>query len=263
MKQAADAEQARKNWSNLHNRPDKRQLVQSMFARIADTYDLLNHLLSLNMDRLWRKKAVKAAKLQPGRAVLDLCCGTGDLTLEFARQYPDAGEIIGVDFVPEMLEIARTKQRNMAKGQSAPHKAMSINWLCADACRLPLTPNRFDCVSCAFGVRNLAQPQTAINQAWKVLKPHGKLVILEFDMPANPVLSWIYQGYFRLVIPLIGGIISGGGSMNAYRYLPESVRTFGTAAKLKKLIEQAGFGQLRITRLCGGTVLLFVAQKNE
>ena len=252
----------RTNLKDPHKLPDKRRLVRVMFSAIARRYDLLNHILSLNMDRSWRRRAVELAQPEPGQTVLDLCCGTGDLALQFACTEPRLSKIIGVDFSEEMLKVARNKQqKKQPKKQACRHNPPVIKWLCADAESVPLPGGHFDCVTCAFGIRNLQNLPTALREMFRLLKPRGRLVILEFAMPRNRLLSVLYECYFRLVLPCLGGIISND-KYGAYRYLPHSVINFPNAHRLEQLIRQANFSTVRIECLCRGVVLAIVADKN-
>jgi len=248
------------NHSNLqdpHVIPDKHQRVYAMFDSISGSYDLLNHVLSLNLDRLWRRKAVEMAQVGPGESVLDICCGTGDLALAFVRNHHDLGEVIGLDFVESMLEIAIQKSKQQANDRC---NCVVPKWLCGDAQKLDFNDNRFDCVSCAFGIRNLQDVSAGLFECFRVLKPGGRLVILEFAQPNHPVLSWLYACYFRLVLPLAGSIISNDRN-GAYRYLPESVRSFRTAEKLENMVQDAGFSAIHAERLSCGAVWALVARK--
>jgi len=260
----------RTNLKDPHKLPDKRRLVQVMFSAIARRYDLLNHILSLNMDRSWRRRAVELAQPEPNQAVLDLCCGTGDLALQFACTEPRLSKIVGVDFSEEMLKIARNKQRKkqalkqpekqLVKNQTGRYKPPVIKWLYADAESVPLPGEQFDRVTCAFGIRNIQNLQTALREMSRLLKPRGRLVILEFALPRNRLLSALYECYFRLVLPCLGSIISND-KYGAYRYLPNSVINFPNAYKLERLIKQANFSTVRIECLCWGIVLAIVADK--
>ena len=251
----------RDNLKNPHQLNDKRLRVRLMFSSIADSYDLLNHLLSMNLDRLWRRRAVKLAHLGPGQSVLDLCCGTGDLAFAFARAHPDLSEIMGVDFAEPMLHLARQKTDNFIRRQSPDHhNFITPKWLRQDVEQLDLGPNRFDCVSCAFGIRNLQNLSVGLSNIFQVLKPKGRLIILEFAIPQNPLLAWCYAFYFRLVLPVIGSIIAHN-SKGAYHYLPASVATFDSAEQIVKSLENTGFTSVRVEKYSGGTVLAFVGHK--
>ena len=214
--------------ANPHAVADKRRRVQQMFAAIAPSYDLNNHLHSLWMDQAWRRKAVKLAMLKPADAVVDVACGTGDLTIGFARRLRQLGSSsapIGIDFTYEMLPIAKRKSA-----------AIFIN---GDAQSLPLTDACCDVVSIAFGIRNVADPAMAMREFRRVLRPGGRLIILEFSLPTNPVLLAGYNFYFRKVLPRTATWISGDQS-GAYRYLPESVNTFIGREQMAKMMTDAG-----------------------
>jgi len=227
--------------------------VREMFGRIAPRYDLLNHLLSLDIDKLWRRRVAKRfrALLQnPNARVLDLCCGTGDLALAFRREAPKGAEITGSDFVPEMLARARAK--------SAASNG-NIEFVEADALSLPFADGGFDLVSCAFGFRNLANYQRGLQEIVRVLKPGGAVAILEFAEPPGRVFGALYRFYFRRVLPRLGGLISGNAS--AYSYLPSSVRKFPSPEELMAQLERAGFADARYERWTGGIVTLHVGRK--
>ena len=254
----------------------KKQGVRQMFGAIAGTYDFLNHLLSLNRDHAWRRRAAKLADLRPGERLLDLCCGTGDVAIAFREAQPALAEITGVDFSPEMLELAEKKAGGWRleaggnpqskiqnrKSEIPPDanrcKQLEIQWLCADAENLPLPDNAYDCVSCAFGIRNLGDPARGLAEVARVLKPGGRAVILEFAPPANPLMRRVYNAYFRRLLPLIGNLISRS---TAYDYLPQSVGAFHAAELLPRLFQE---NRLRLDRRethnLGG-VLIFVAIK--
>ena len=216
--------------ANPHAVSDKRQRVQNMFAAIAPSYDLNNRLHSLWMDQRWRAKAVKLANLKPTDQVVDVACGTGDLTLRFARALPlSAPPVIGIDFTEPMLPIARSK--------SAGSRA---RWINGDALCLPLPDACCDVVSIAFGIRNVADPAAACREFRRVLRPGGRLLILEFSLPCNPVLRALYNFYFRKILPRTATWISGDKT-GAYKYLPESVNTFIDRPAMVAMMSAAGF----------------------
>ena len=215
--------------SNPHAVADKRRRVQKMFAAIAPSYDLNNHLHSLWMDQAWRRKAVKLANLKPDDAVIDVACGTGDLTIAFANAVKLLGGAtrpIGIDFTFEMLPIARQKS--------------SFFYINGDAQSLPLPDACCDVVSIAFGIRNVADPAAAIAEFKRVLRPGGRLIILEFSLPTHPLLLASYNFYFRKVLPRTATLISGDKT-GAYKYLPESVNTFIGREQMVGMMNQAGF----------------------
>jgi demethylmenaquinone methyltransferase/2-methoxy-6-polyprenyl-1,4-benzoquinol methylase len=177
--------------------------VREMFGRIAPRYDLLNHLLSLDVDKTWRRRVAKqySAILHDANArVLDLCCGTGDLAFAFRKEAPQGAAITGSDFVPEMLVRARAK---------AAASGAKVNFVEADALALPFADGSFDLVSCAFGFRNLANYERGLLEIHRVLKPGGAVAILEFAEPRGRVFGALYRIYFRRILPRLGGWISG------------------------------------------------------
>jgi demethylmenaquinone methyltransferase / 2-methoxy-6-polyprenyl-1,4-benzoquinol methylase len=219
--------------------------VRGMFGRVAHRYDLLNHLLSLNVDRWWRARTVARLKPilnRPGARVLDLCCGTGDLTLALARH--GAADVLGSDFCHPMLTAAR------GKGLS--------RLIEADALQLPFAAASLDLITIAFGFRNFANYRRGLEELHRVLKPGGTLAILEFSTPPNPAFNGLYQWYSTRVLPKIGGLLSGDSS--AYTYLPESVRKFPDAPQLAAAMRDAGYSNVEFERLTFGIVALHIGQ---
>jgi demethylmenaquinone methyltransferase/2-methoxy-6-polyprenyl-1,4-benzoquinol methylase len=215
--------------------------VRGMFARVARRYDVANHLLSFNIDRLWRARTVRRVRPmleRPDARVLDICCGTGDLTLALARECRTP--VFGSDFCHPMLVAARRK------GAAGLFEA--------DALRLPLRDASLDLVTVAFGFRNLANYRAGLAEMRRVLRPAGMAAILEFSEPPNAGFAALYHFYSRRILPLIGGALSG--SREAYTYLPESVRKFPSAEELAKEMRRAGFREVRYERFSGGIVAL-------
>jgi len=217
-----------------HADAEKARKVQAMFAAIARSYDLNNRVHSFFQDQRWRRAAVRAAGIGPGSRVLDCACGTGDLSEAFA----DAGaaEVTGLDFTPQMLDIARHKA---TRTPARPGRA-GVRYVQGDAMALPFEDRSFDAVSIAFGIRNVAQPERAIAEFLRVLRPGGRLVVLEFADPANPVIRWLGGAYTRHVMPLTATLIARDTS-GAYRYLPRSVSTFAQPQDLSRMLAEAGF----------------------
>jgi demethylmenaquinone methyltransferase / 2-methoxy-6-polyprenyl-1,4-benzoquinol methylase len=204
--------------------------VREMFSSIAPKYDLLNHLLSANVDKLWwRRTACSFSTVlsRPGARVLDLCCGTGDMAFALRKQAPDA-QIVGGDFSHAMLKLA------LAKSSAGP----GMNWVEADALQLPFPDDHFDLVTSAFGFRNLADYDAGLREIHRVLKPAGECGILEFSDPPG-LRGKIYSVYFKSVLPRIGKLISGNNG--AYSYLPASVARFPSPPEMIQRMQQAGF----------------------
>ena len=227
--------------------------VREMFGRIAPRYDLLNHLLSLDIDKLWRRRVARQFRgvLRDSNArVLDLCCGTGDLAFAFRRDAPEGAEITGCDFAPEMLIRARAKSAASGAG---------VAFVEADALSLPFGDAGFDLVSCAFGLRNLANYERGLLEILRVLKPGGAAAILEFAEPPGRFFAALYNFYFRRVLPRLGRLISGNAL--AYSYLPSSVRKFPDPDALRTIFERAGFVGVQYERWTGGIVTLHTGRK--
>lgn len=222
-----------------------------MFAGIAGRYDLLNHLLSGNTDKRWRRLVVKRlrATLREGARVLDVACGTGDLALALS----DAGQarVIGVDFCRPMLEIAARKADGLKP---------QILFVEGDALKLPFADESFDAVTIAFGLRNLASVGEGLREMRRVLKPGGQLAVLEFSSPVVPGFRTLFRFYFKRVLPFIGGIISG--SRGAYEYLPDSVSRFPDQKRLAALMREAGFVGVEYENLTGGIAALHMARRS-
>jgi len=221
--------------------------VREMFGRVAPRYDLLNHLLSFNVDRYWRARTVHKVRdtlSRPDARVIDLCCGTGDLTL--AMHGAGAATVLGSDFCHPMLTAARRKSRGADR------------WFEADALQLPVRDASVDLVTTAFGFRNLANYEDGLREMRRVLRAGGVAAILEFSQPPNPAFASLYRFYSEHILPRIGGAISG--SKDAYTYLPESVRKFPSAHELADRIRAAGFSEVRFERMTFGVVALHLAQ---
>jgi demethylmenaquinone methyltransferase / 2-methoxy-6-polyprenyl-1,4-benzoquinol methylase len=225
--------------------------VREMFTRIAPRYDLLNHLLSAQMDRLWRARTAKELKPildRPDGLVLDLCCGTGDLA--FALQRKAKARILGADFSHTML--VRARQKAIAANGTAP-----MPFLEADALRLPFPERSFDLVTSAFGFRNLANYEDGLREIFRVLKPGATLGILEFAEPAPGMLGDAYRFYTRTVLPKIGGWISGDA--DAYAYLPKSVARFFRPEEFVSVLQKIGYIDVRYHLMTLGSVALHLA----
>jgi demethylmenaquinone methyltransferase/2-methoxy-6-polyprenyl-1,4-benzoquinol methylase len=208
-----------------------------MFAAIAGSYDLNNRVHSLWQDQRWRRIAVKAADVRPGDAVLDVACGTGDLTQHFAKT--EAARVVGADFTPAMLDVARQKLAKLD-----PRVATKISYEEGDAQSLRFADAGFDVVSIAFGIRNVEEPRRALGEFARVLRPGGRLDILEFEgRPPNAIMRWFNDLYCRRIMPRTATLISGDKS-GAYKYLPASVGTFMTRGEMEEAMRSAGFADV-------------------
>jgi demethylmenaquinone methyltransferase/2-methoxy-6-polyprenyl-1,4-benzoquinol methylase len=230
--------------TNPHQSAEKATKVRGMFSAIAGTYDLNNRVHSAWQDQRWRRKAVRAANVNPGDHVLDVACGTGDLTQLFAKS--PAEKVIGLDFTPAMLDIARTKLT-----RQPADAASKVSYMEGDAMALPFSDASFDVLSIAFGIRNVTDPSKALAEFARVLKPRGRLVVLEFDQPSNPVMRWFNRIYCASIMPRTATAISGDKS-GAYRYLPASVGTFWTSPQMQQALAKAGFADISTTTMTLG-----------
>jgi demethylmenaquinone methyltransferase / 2-methoxy-6-polyprenyl-1,4-benzoquinol methylase len=225
--------------------------IAGMFDAIAPRYDLLNHVLSAGLDRRWRNIAVDALELAAGARLLDLCTGTGDLAVAVVRRSPQSS-VIGVDFAAEMLKLGRDKVRHLGLGKC-------IRLVRGDATRIPLADGSVDAATVAFGIRNVAEPTLALAELARVLRPGGKLAILEFGEPRIPGIRTIYAWYFRYLLPLIGRSISKHDS--AYSYLPASVGAFPSPPEFLQMCESSRLIRARAVPLTFGIVYLYVAER--
>jgi demethylmenaquinone methyltransferase / 2-methoxy-6-polyprenyl-1,4-benzoquinol methylase len=216
-----------------------------MFDRVAGRYDALNSVMTAGLHHRWRGRAADRTELKPGDSALDVCCGTGDLTLELAGRVAPEGRVIGCDFSEPMLDLAREKASERGV------EGVRFEW--ADALKLPYDAGRFDAVTVGFGVRNLANLDRGLRELSRVLRPGGRLVILEITQPTRPPLSTFYSLWFDRVVPLLGAF---SGDAEAYSYLPESVRSFPDPHRLAGMLDAAGLQQVRYTVLAGGIIAI-------
>jgi demethylmenaquinone methyltransferase/2-methoxy-6-polyprenyl-1,4-benzoquinol methylase len=219
--------------------------VNRMFDRVAGRYDALNSVMTAGMHHRWRQRAAERTGLGPGDSALDVCCGTGDLALELSRRVAPAGRVVGCDFSEPMLDLAREK--------AAERGVAGVRFEWADALELPYDAARFDAVTVGFGVRNLADLDRGLREMARVLKPGGRLAILEITQPTRPPLSIFYSLWFDRLVPLLGAF---SGDPDAYAYLPESVRSFPSPRGLAEKMELAGLERIRCTVLAGGIIAI-------
>jgi demethylmenaquinone methyltransferase/2-methoxy-6-polyprenyl-1,4-benzoquinol methylase len=235
-----------------------------MFDRIAGVYDRMNHVMTAGLDRRWRERAVERAELEPGQSALDVCCGTGDLAFELARAVGSGGRVVGCDFSEAMLEIARSKDEERRIGVTGPESngggpapaPVEFEW--ADALDLPYSDASFDAVTVGFGVRNLSDLQAGMAELTRVLRPGGRLVILEITQPTRPPLSTFFSLWFDRVVPVLGNV---AGDPDAYGYLPDSVRSFPPPAELAALMDGARLERVRWLILAGGIIAIHSGTK--
>jgi len=223
--------------------------IRTMFDQISPRYDFLNHLLSLNSDILWRRRAAELC--QGAKKVLDVCSGTGDMALEIHRRW--GAEVVGSDFAYRMLEIGRLK---------AGRKALSerVRFQQADTLRLPYKDGSFDASTVAFGIRNVVDTERGISEMTRVLRSGGRVVILEFTLPANALLRKGYLAYFGNVLPTIGRMIARS-EIDAYKYLPDSVARWPRPDELKAMMERVGLRDVRYDLVFGGVAAIHTGIK--
>jgi demethylmenaquinone methyltransferase / 2-methoxy-6-polyprenyl-1,4-benzoquinol methylase len=225
--------------------------VREMFDRIARPYDTMNRVMTVGLDRRWRALAADATGVGNGASVLDVCCGTGDLTLELARRVGQGGEVIGVDFSPRMLERARVKLDRAGFTRA--------RLLEADALALPLPDDRVAAATVAFGMRNLADLEGGFRELARVVRPGGRIVCLEITTPESGPLAGFYRVWFDRLVPAVGRAVDRRGD-SAYSYLPASVRRFPPPVELGHVMQLAGLAHVRYTLLAGGIVALHVGE---
>ena len=228
-----------------------------MFNSIADSYDKLNHILSLDIDKTWRKHAIK--EILNGKdklSVLDLACGTGDFSIAIARKMKALGDkdsrVVGVDISDGMLEIMRDKVQ-----KEGLEDFISVNL--GDGENLKFGTGVFDVVTIAFGIRNFENREQGLKEMLRVLRPGGRLVVLELSLPENALMRWCYNVYFKMILPLIGGSVSGVRS--AYRYLPESVKNFPGRKEFMQILSDCGFSKVTHRAFTFGICRMYIATK--
>jgi len=231
---------------------DKGEKIQQMFGAIAPRYDFLNRLLSFGIDRRWRKKAVRLLKYREGSRILDVATGTGDVALEIAKCTPASVKITGADFCKEMVELGEVKV-------AASPYAGRIDLKVAPCEDLPFASNTFDSITIAFGIRNVVDRKLGLAEMWRVLRPGGRMIILEFSTPKSQFFRQIYYFYFRRLLPVVGGLFS---RYNAYKYLPDSVLEFPSHEEFSRLISEAGFRNIHIHELTFGIATIYAGEKD-
>ncbi|MBU2702368.1 demethylmenaquinone methyltransferase/2-methoxy-6-polyprenyl-1 [Sporomusaceae bacterium BoRhaA] len=234
------------------NAKEKEQFVHGIFSAIACRYDWLNSILSIKLDGFWRRYAVTKAKVPTGGKTLDLCCGTGKLTLELIKAVGAGGSVIGVDFCANMLQIAR---ENISKTMYVDN----VMFVEANVLELPFTDHSFDCCTIGFGMRNVADIPRVISEIYRVLKPGGRLVILELGKPSMPVFRSLYFFYFERILPVLGQAFAK--VKGAYQWLPESLRFFPDQQEVVRMLQESGFKDVGRDNLTGGIVAVYFGVK--
>lgn len=223
--------------------------VGELFGGIARRYDLLNDLQSLGLHRLWKRRLARLARIGPGQHALDVCCGTGDVTFALART---GARVTGLDFSPEMLAVARHRARA---------NAGVVEFVQGDALALPFAEAAFDAVTISYGLRNLADFRAGLAEMARVLRPGGRLLVLDFGKPANRLWRALYFAYLRRVVPLFGWLFTGRAA--AYAYILESLRHFPDQQGVAALLGSVGLGRVQVANLLGGAMALLVAEKDS
>ncbi len=227
-------------------RPADTRQVRAMFDAIAPTYDLLNGVLSGGVHRVWERALVQSLPVCHFGSCLDLCTGTGALVPRLASKFE---RVVGADISPRMLHVARSRWKSLS----------NVTWVEADAQTLPFESASFDCLTVSYGVRNVPNLRQGLSEMWRVLKPGGTLAILEFGTPRNQLWKKLFSLYSRVVIPFIGGIISG--ERGAYEYLPTTAAAFPCGDEFVTLIQESGFEPLFTRRLLGGVAYIYVGRR--
>ncbi len=223
-----------------------------MFDNIAPTYDKINHIMSLNIDRMWRRRVMRIVRRSKAKKIMDVATGTGDLAIAMAKRV-DRTQILGVDLSEEMLAVARQKVQK----QGLDERIMLVK---GDAEDLSMVADgTIDAVTVAFGVRNFENIERGLREMWRTIKEGGKLVVLEFSTPKNRVVRWVYSQYFHRLVPRIGGLISK--DKRAYVYLPESVDEFPTPERFSEMLKEAGFKSVKRRSQSFGIAHIYVATK--
>ena len=230
----------------------RKENVREMFDDIAPTYDRLNHVLSLNVDKLWRRHALQEIVDGTPQRILDVACGTGDSTISIARAAAEGSEVIGADISEGMMVLVKGKAEKAGVGER-------ITLQVADGEALPYGEGTFDRVTCAFGIRNFEHKERGLAEFRRVLKPGGKAVILELSVPQNRLVRWAYDLYFLHVLPGIGGVVSGNRA--AYKYLPASVHNFPSPSDFCGMMTEAGFRNVRCRTFSLGLCRMFVGER--
>jgi len=225
--------------------------IKQLFDQIALRYDLINDLQSFGLHRLWKRRVLKLASVRAGDKALDLCCGTGDISFALAQKGVD---VIGLDFSERMLGVAEGRKAKVFRGKGP-------QFLQGDAQRIPFPENCFDIVTIGYGLRNLGSWEGGLREMWRVAKPGGRVVVLDFGKPDNPIWRGIYFGYLKLFVPLLGGIFCG--DRNAYAYILESLKEYPAQRGVETKMRELGFVEVKIINLLGGAMSINSGEKGQ
>ncbi|OCG63689.1 bifunctional demethylmenaquinone methyltransferase/2-methoxy-6-polyprenyl-1,4-benzoquinol methylase UbiE [Gilliamella sp. GillExp13] len=231
---------------------EKVKRVAEVFHSVADKYDVMNDLMSFGIHRIWKKITIEYSSVRKGQKVLDLAGGTGDLTAKFSQFVGDDGLVVLADINESMLKVGRDKLRDKGLFKN-------IEYVQANAEELPFADNYFDCITISFGLRNVTDKEKALRSMWRVLKPGGRLLILEFSKPQYQILNKAYDLYSFTMLPLMGKIVANDSE--SYRYLAESIRMHPDQNTLKKMMEDSGFVDVKYHNMTGGIVALHTGFK--
>ena len=231
-----------------HKGKTKKEFVKYIFNDISNTYDFLNHFLSLGIDFIWRKKFIKSLYFSNGDKVLDVATGTGDIAIAIRKKY--IADITGIDLSVNMLKVAKKKSKKL--------KINDIRFIEGDAEALPFDDNTFDKLLISYGLRNLGDAEAGLKEFYRVLKPNGKIGILEFTQPRSTLIAKVFKFYFNRILPRVASFFSNS---KAYRYLPESVENFMSAGQLKILLNNIGFNKIYSKNMSFGITTIINAKK--
>lgn len=231
---------------------EKEKRVADVFHSVADKYDVMNDLMSFGIHRIWKKITIEYSGVRQGQKILDLAGGTGDLTAKFSQLVGNDGLVVLADINESMLHIGRDKLRDKGLFKN-------IEYVQANAEMLPFVDNTFDCITISFGLRNVTNKDATLKSMWRVLKPGGRLLILEFSQPEYKLLSKAYDLYSFTMLPLMGKLVANDA--DSYRYLAESIRMHPNQITLKKMMEDAGFRDVQYHNMTGGIVALHIGFK--
>lgn len=229
--------------------------VRAMFDRIARVYDRMNSVMTAGMHHRWRERAADLAQLQPGARALDVACGTGDLALELARRVGPGGEVVACDFSEQMLELARAKAAARDAGAAEPPAPIRVEW--ANALELPYRDDEFAAATVGFGARNFSDLDQGLREMARVVRPGGRVVVLEITTPTRPPLSTFYRVWFDRIVPALGRF---AGDADAYTYLPSSVRRFPGPRELAATMDACGLRNIRYVLTAGGIIAIHVGE---